>query len=117
MILHGALLDVIDEAELLEGLLPETDDAVLVLTDGGGQQVGDILEDLADGMTKVCCLHTAARAATLAANFVEPTVSGEMDSLDNLLSLGNNQISLILHSLNRRFLGLDAECGDLGYEL
>ena len=43
---------------------------------------------------------------------MEPTVSGEMLSLHNLLSLSNIQTSLILHSLNRRFLGLDAECGD-----
>ena len=46
-----------------------------------------------------------------------PTVSGEMLSLDNLLSLGNIQTSLILRSLNRRFLGLDAERGDQGCEL
>ena len=50
VILHAALLDVIDEAELLEGLLPDADDVVLVLADGGGQQVGDVLEDLADGL-------------------------------------------------------------------
>ena len=43
---------------------------------------------------------------------MEPTVSGEMLSLNNLLSFGNVQTSLTLHSLNRRFLGLDAECGD-----
>ncbi len=54
MILHAALLYVIQEAVLLEGLLPDTDDVVLGLADGGAEQVGDILEDLADGMTKVC---------------------------------------------------------------
>ena len=43
---------------------------------------------------------------------MEATVSGEMLSLNNLLSFGNVQTSLTLHSLNRRFLGLDAECGD-----
>ena len=46
-----------------------------------------------------------------------PTVSGEMDSLHNLLTYGNAQTSLALHSLNRRFLGLNAECGDQGCEL
>ena len=40
---------------------------------------------------------------------MEPTVSGEMLSLNNLLSFGNVQTSLTLHSLNRRFLGLDAQ--------
>ena len=44
---------------------------------------------------------------------MEPTVSGEMLSLNNLLSFGNVQTSLTLHSLNRRFLGLDAEHGKL----
>lgn len=41
MILHAALLYVVQEAVLLEGLLPDTDDVVLGLADGGGQQVGD----------------------------------------------------------------------------
>ena len=50
MILHAALLYVIDEAVLLEGILPDADDVVLGLADGGGQQVGDILENLADGL-------------------------------------------------------------------
>ena len=66
MILHAALLYVIQEAVLLEGLLPDTDDVVLGLADGGGQQVGDILEDLADGMTKVC-LKTCTGFADLQA--------------------------------------------------
>ena len=53
---------------------------------------------------------------------MEPTVclpfsrrakgSGEMLSLHNLLTFGNAQTSLAMHSLNRRFLGLDAERGD-----
>lgn len=34
MILHAALLYVVQEAELLEGLLPDTDDVVLGLADG-----------------------------------------------------------------------------------
>ena len=34
MILHAALLYVIQEAVLLEGLLPDTDDVVLGLADG-----------------------------------------------------------------------------------
>ena len=40
-----------------------------------------------------------------------------MLSLYNLLSLGNTQASLVLHSLTHRFLGLDAECGDQGCQL
>ena len=52
MILHAALLYVVHEAELLEGLLPDTDDVVLGLADGGAEQVGDILEDLADGLRR-----------------------------------------------------------------
>ena len=58
---------------------------------------------------------------------MEPTVclpfgqrakgSGEMLSLNNPLTLGNAQTSLAMLSLNRRFLGLDAECGDQGCEL
>ena len=43
---------------------------------------------------------------------MEPTVSGEMLSLHNLLTIGNAQTSLAMLSLNRRFLGLEAECGD-----
>ena len=39
-------------------------------------------------------------------------VSGEMLSLHDLLTFGNAQTSLAMLSLNRRFLGLDAECGD-----
>ena len=50
MVIDSPLLYVIQEAVLLEGLLPDTDDAVLGLADGGGQQVGDVLEDLADGL-------------------------------------------------------------------
>ena len=41
----------------------------------------------------------------------EPTVSGEMLSLYNLLTLGKES-KHPLRSLNRRFLGLDAERGD-----
>jgi hypothetical protein len=48
---------------------------------------------------------------------MEPTVSGEMLSLHNLLSFSNVQTCLTLLSLNRRFLGLDAECGDQRCEL
>ena len=43
---------------------------------------------------------------------MEPTVSGEMLSLHNLLTFDNAQTSLAMLSLNRRFLGLYAECGD-----
>lgn len=48
---------------------------------------------------------------------MEPTVSGEKLSLHNLLTYGNAQTGLALHSLNRRFHGLDAESGDQGCEL
>ena len=43
---------------------------------------------------------------------MEATVSGERLSWNNLRSFGSVQTSLTLHSLIRRFLGLDAECGD-----
>ncbi len=43
---------------------------------------------------------------------MEPTVSGEMRSLHNLLSFSNVQTCLTLLSLNRRFLGHDEERGD-----
>ena len=43
---------------------------------------------------------------------MEPTVSGEMLSLHNLLTFGNAQTSLAMLSLNRRFLGLDTDRGD-----
>ena len=52
VVIDVALLDVVEETVLLEGLLPDTDDVVLGLADGGGQQVGDILEDLADGLRR-----------------------------------------------------------------
>ena len=39
-----------EETVLLERFLPEADDAVLGLAGGGGQQVGDGLEDGADGL-------------------------------------------------------------------
>ena len=55
MILHAALLYVIQEAELLEGLLPDTDDVVLGLADG-----------------------VASRSVI--SWRILPTVSGEMDS-------------------------------------
>ena len=47
---------------------------------------------------------------------MEPTVSGEMLSLYNLLTLGKES-KHPLHSLNRRFLGLYAKCGDQRCEL
>ena len=50
MVIDVALLDVIEETELLERFLPEADDIVLGLAGGGGQQVGDGLEDGADGL-------------------------------------------------------------------
>ena len=50
MVLGVPLLDVIEESELLEGFLPESEDVVLGLAGGGCQQVGDGLEDGVDGL-------------------------------------------------------------------
>ena len=50
MVINVALLDVVEETVLLERFLPEADDVVLGLAGGGGQQVGDGLEDGADGL-------------------------------------------------------------------
>ena len=50
VVIYVALLDVVEEAVLLERFLPEADDVVLSLAGGGGQQVGDGLEDGADGL-------------------------------------------------------------------
>ena len=52
MVLDVPLLDVIKESILLEGFLPETEDVVLGLAGGGGQQVGDGFEGGANGMAK-----------------------------------------------------------------
>ena len=52
MVIDVSLLYVIQEAVLLEGLLPDTDDVVLGLADGGCQQVGDVLEEFADGLRR-----------------------------------------------------------------
>lgn len=52
MVIDVALLDVIEETVLLERFLPEADDVVLGLAGGGGQQVGDGLEDGADGLRR-----------------------------------------------------------------
>lgn len=50
MVIDVALLDVVEETELLERSLPEADDVVLGLAGGGGQQVGNGLEDGADSL-------------------------------------------------------------------
>ena len=50
VVLGVPLLDVIEESELLEGFLPESEDVVLGLAGGGCQQVGDGLEDGVDGL-------------------------------------------------------------------
>ena len=50
MVIDVSLLDVIEEAVLLERLFPEADDVVLGLAYSGAEQVGDVLEDLADGL-------------------------------------------------------------------
>ena len=50
VVIDVALLDVVEETVLLERFLPEADDVVLGLAGGGGQQVGDGLEDGADGL-------------------------------------------------------------------
>ena len=52
MVIDVALLDVVEEAVLLERFLPEADDVVLGLAGGGGQQVGDGLKDGADGLRR-----------------------------------------------------------------
>ena len=52
VVIDVALLNVVEEAELLERFLPEADDVVLGLAGGGGQQVGDGLEDGADGLRR-----------------------------------------------------------------
>ena len=48
--LQDDVADVVEETVLLERFLPEADDVVLGLAGGGGQQVGDSLEDGADGL-------------------------------------------------------------------
>jgi hypothetical protein len=50
VVIDVALLDVVEETVLLERFLPEADDVVLGLACCGGQQVGDGLEDGADGL-------------------------------------------------------------------
>ena len=50
VVIDVSLLDVIEEAVLLERLFPEADDVVLGLAYSGAEQVGDVLEDLADGL-------------------------------------------------------------------
>ena len=87
MVIDGALLDVIEET-----VLPFVSSQKRMM------------------LYSVSLVAVASRSAM--ACRMEPTVSGEMLSLNNLLSFGNVQTSLTLHSLNRRFLGLDAECGD-----
>ena len=52
MVIDVALLDVVEETVLLERFLPKADDVVLGLAGGGGQQVGDGLEDGADGLRR-----------------------------------------------------------------
>ena len=47
-----ALLDVVEELELRDGLFPEAQFVVLGLAGGRGQQVGDGLQQRADGLTK-----------------------------------------------------------------
>ena len=64
MVIDVALLDIVEETELLERFLPEADDVVLGLAGGGGQQVGDGLEDGADG------LYGVAKDMILLANMI-----------------------------------------------
>ena len=87
MVIDGALLDVIEET-----VLPF---------------VSSQKRMMLYSVSLVAVVSNSAMAWRM-----EATVSGEMLSLNNLLSFGNVQTSLTLHSLNRRFLGLDAECGD-----
>ena len=87
MVLGVPLLDVIEESELLEVSFQNRRTLYSVLL-----------------------VAVAIRSAMVWR--MEPTVSGEMFSLHNLLTFGNAQTSLAMLSLNRRFLGLEAECGD-----
>ena len=50
MIADVALLDVVEELELRDGVLPEAEYIVLGFAGGGGQQVGDGLQEQADGL-------------------------------------------------------------------
>ena len=52
MVADVALLDVVEELELRDGILPESEYIVLGLAGDGGQQVGDGLQERADGLTK-----------------------------------------------------------------
>ena len=52
-------------------MFPVVEDFALGVATGGGEQVDNILQQLADSLTKVCYSHTTADAVTRAANFVE----------------------------------------------
>ena len=53
VVIDVALLDVVEETVLPAfRFLPEANDVVLGLAGGGGQQVGDGLEDGADGLRR-----------------------------------------------------------------
>ena len=53
MVADVALLDVIEELELRDGVLPEAEYIVLGFAGGGGQQVGDGLQERADGLPPI----------------------------------------------------------------
>ena len=50
MVADVALLDVVEELELRDGVFPKAEYIVLGLAGGGRQQVGDGLQDRADGL-------------------------------------------------------------------
>ena len=52
-------------------MFPVVEDLPLGVATGGGEQVENILQQLADSLTKVCHPHATADAVTRAANFVE----------------------------------------------
>lgn len=53
MVADVALLDVIEELELRDGVLPEAEYIVLGFTGCGSQHVGDVEHDLAEGLPLV----------------------------------------------------------------
>ena len=52
-------------------MFPVVEEFTLGVATGGGEQVENVLQEFADGLTKVCYSHTTADAVTRAANFVE----------------------------------------------
>ena len=98
MVLDVPLLDVIEEPVLLEGFLPESEDVVLGLAGGCGQQVGDGLEDGADGLTKstfrtpplsgdLCCAFCLAKGSGEMLSFSVSTRNAEINDVSCWMSI------------------------------